>query len=200
MGRSKAIVHLKDGERQIMQAVYKTGMMRIEDARKHFEVSDRRFRRMYKEGWIKKDGNLIRLDTKGQKYAEQKMGLDNPYRSKPSQWKHDLKLNQVYLSRSPSERNSWKTETKMKDEILKDANMKNRYFDLQSKEKWKSSWTDYDRKNFVPDGAYYSETEGCYVVVEVVTVNYSQQDLEQKQAFVQEFYNGKFHGGSMVKA
>lgn len=199
MKKVKPIYHLKDGERQMCKTLYKTGTMHVKDARSHFEVSDRRFKQMIKEGFVKKEGNLLRLNKKGQDYLEKKMGLSNPYRSKPSQWRHDLVLNKIYLSRTQSERESWKSETKTKYEIMKDPVLKERYLELQ-KSGWKSSWTDYGRKNFIPDGVYYSESEGCYVAVEITTSHYSLQDIEQKLAFVQEFYSGKFHGGSIIKA
>lgn len=56
---------------------------------------------------------------------------------------------------------------------------------------WKESWTDKERINFVPDGAYFSEEAGGYVVVESITNSYSQQDVEQKETFVNTFYGGR---------
>lgn len=73
--RSSSIYHLKDGERQLCKGLWRTGTMKVQDARKHFDVTDKRYKQMLKEGYIEKRGNLLRLGPSGQRYLENKLGM-----------------------------------------------------------------------------------------------------------------------------
>lgn len=192
MARKKqAVTHLmgeKSGsdERNLVAGLYRVGVFSEKDARKHFSrISENRFAGMIKSGFIEKKGRYIYLTGKGQKYCEDKMDMKYRYKSRVEQIKHDLKLGKVYLGLSKGQRETWKTETQIRYEI----SSRPEYIELMHDPKYK----DLDRKNFTPDATIYSESEGCEIVVEVITNYYSPLDIEMKEEIADRFYGGQIY-------
>jgi hypothetical protein len=187
MARKKErIYHMKSGEQEICKALYRTGAMSIEDARKHFDVSDKRFNLMLRDKYIEKVGRYLYLDEEGKKYLENKLGMKYQYRANKTHIKHDLKLNKIYLKLPQKQRDTWKTETQLRHELTTKTPYKKMYNDPKFK-------TTNNRKNFIPDAVVYSEALGQEIVLEAYTSSYSDMDKLMKFETAARFYNGKIY-------
>ncbi|MGD7052987.1 hypothetical protein [Sutcliffiella horikoshii] len=185
--KPKVITHLmNNGERQLCKALWRTGVITEKDARKHFSgISDQRWKLMLKDKVLKKKGQYIFLDEKGDNYLRNKMGMTNKYKTSMEHIKHDLKLNKCYLEFSETQRETWKTETEIRSEISSQPKYHDMYYD--------SKFDDSTRKNFIPDATYYSEELQQEVALEVVTSSYSDMDIAMKRETANRFYNGHFY-------
>lgn len=188
-GRKKeAVTHLMEGtgERPLVRALYRVGVVSEHDARKHFDkISDRRFEGMIKSGFMRKEGRYLYLSKKGKKYCEDKMDMKYQYSSRREHIKHDLKLSKIYLKLSPKQRETWKTETQIRHEL----SSRPEYLDMINDPKYKQ----LERNTFTPDAVVYSETLCQEIALESITEFYTEDDISMKNETANRFYGGKIY-------
>lgn len=189
MARKKeAVIHLMEGsgERPLVRALYRVGVVSVQDARKHFNgISDKRFQGMIKSGFIKKEGRYLYLTKKGKKYCEDKMNMKYQYNTRREHIKHDLKLSKIYLSLSPKQRETWKTETQIRYEL----SSRREYLEMINDPKYQY----LNRNTFTPDAVVYSENLGQEIALEAITNYYTEDDIAMKRETANRFYGGKIY-------
>lgn len=173
-------------ERPLVRGLYRVGCFHKDDVKKHFHnISKRRFDLMVKGGFIKKTGNYYILGDEGKKYCENKMDMKYKYKFKEENIKHNAKLSKVYLSIPEKQRETWKTETQKRYELTNTPGYKDMYYD--------SKFENSPRKNFIIDATIYSKELQQEIAVEVLTSQYSADDVSQKQETGDRFFNGHIY-------
>lgn len=140
-----------------------------------------------KEVFNKNNGEQIvayKLTTQGREFLEKEWNVKNHYIAQSVV--HDLGIANKYFSLTDSEKESWKTETEIRQEFrekleeLRESNI-SRYREIN---------TLLEHKQIsVPDCSYSTE-KGVEVYFEVMTNSYGEQEIESKERFV-EFMNIK---------
>ncbi len=183
------ITHLKDGvgsERDLLRCVTNTGAICKEDIKTYFpNVSERRLDLMVRNSFLKKVGDVYRQGEAGLQYAKLKMGMEFHYKSKGTTITHDLRLCRTYLTFNRDEWMTWKPEGRVSRDIFRDPELRRRHNDMVNDKKWANA----RKLNFTVDAVV--TVGGVEVCIEVVTDNYSKQDIAQKTEFAREFYGGR---------
>lgn len=162
----------RDGES--MKAIAHTGVLSKGNARQYFNLSERRIKILVKENYLTertsytKDGvqTYYTLGTKGRNYIDNNTKIDYVYKSNEKQLNHDLKLSQVYCQLNSDERQYW----------LNENQINHHWNDIAGKEKM-CNISSLDGLINSPNGV---------VGVEIVTNNYGDTDLEQKEQAANE--------------
>lgn len=140
-----------------------------------------------KEVFNKNNGEQIvayKLTTQGRELLEKEWNVKNHYiaQSVP----HDLGISNKYFSLTENEKESWKTETEIRQEFrdrleeLRTSNI-SRYREISEL---------LEHKQISAPDCAYSLEKGTEVYFEVMTNSYGEQEIEAKEKFV-EFMNIK---------
>ena len=182
----KSINRLMPRDKNALTAMSKCGYC-TKDHLKNY-VTDRRIGSYLKTGLITKETIVsnqnvkttgYKLTSDGKKLLEKQYGITNHYKAQSVY--HDTKLADRYFSLTEKERESWRTETELRQELYnkleemreQDAN---RYYEkLEELREGQIS---------IPDCAYTTE-QGVEVIYEVVTTNYGAEELEAKSQAVE---------------
>lgn len=150
-------------------------------------LKDNRISNYQKEGLIKKDiytdnkNNSItayKLTDKGKDLAIQH-GVNKPYMAQSV--KHDMNISNRYFSLSEQERETWKTETEIREKFLEELER------IREQDQVKARDIEdelRDRQISMPDCSYTLET-GIEVYFESVTNSYGQEELEAKERAIE---------------
>lgn len=184
----KYIKTLNYKDANVFKCISKTGLISSDDAKKHFNISDRRFNNYIKDNYIQeiktREGSFYKLTDEGKNLSEKNWGLKYHYCNQSI--KHDYEITKKYLSLSEQQRENCYTERELRHNLSDRA-----------EELLKSHFQhDRDRGEEIiqglrdgtitcPDFAYHKEDElgqitqeiECY---EVCTKNYSEKDIESK--------------------
>lgn len=172
-------------DRDGMVALTRVGIVRIEDLKKHCNLVDSRIKNWIRDGYAEKiiyeDQNELReallITDKGKELVRKQWGITRHYNAQTQSPYHDLALSDKYFSLSEQVRETWITESQIRDQFVQILE------DLHSQGKHEQADTYYDmmKKGFIsmPDGAY--EEEGRIVMYEIITDSYSRQTMLAKE-------------------
>jgi hypothetical protein len=154
---------------ELMKGIARTGLTSYYDARKTIGLSDKRLNNLQKEGYINyksvvmdKGQNTIKvyyLEERGKKYVKMNSGIDKFYRSNERQIEHDLKLSGIYYTLEREERETWTNE----NDLI---------------ENYKTNNPNAELKTMID--ATYTTATGELIAVEVVTKNYTKEQIQEK--------------------
>jgi len=157
---------VKEKDIQFLKSIAKTGLI-TKDLLSTYKISYDRFNqhlltnnivlsgRVMTFG-VLKDVYILSDDMKKQMKNDYGIGL---YRSDLSQVEHDYILSKVYSKLSIAEKESWVTETMLKDIFGEETTV---------------------------DGLYRSDS-GYNIGVEIISENYTKQEIEDKKAFISKY-------------
>lgn len=159
----------------------------------------------------------VRLTRAGEKLAEKEFGLTDHARTKISSIGHDSAVGDKLCTLSDDERKTaltedgqWRVFHSKLDELRQEvADLRNkseniRHYSKEEREEARNQWEDKlnklnrvdemlkDKKFSAPDLAYTS-AEGTLICYEVITGNYSKEEIQQKQDFAD------FIGAELIK-
>ena len=127
-------------------------------------------------GSREQDQTVYRLSRTGREFCRKELSMSRLYSAQnPS---HDLSLAERYFALTPSERDTWRTETQSREDI------ENRIDQLreQGENDRAEQLADQLRTGEIsmPD-AVYTTSDGVTVAFEVVTNNYGLEEIEAKE-------------------
>lgn len=151
-------------------------------------LADSRIKNYIRDGLIEKiafkqgktTGEAYKLTKVGRELAESKWALRGHYHAQSP--KHDLALANKYFSLSEQQRDSFMSETQVRDLFME----KLQIMRDQGQEELSKRYEDMLTKGLIsmPDAIYINE-QGVEVSYEVITNNYGIEELQAKEAFVQ---------------
>ncbi|MFY4781555.1 hypothetical protein ACOTVE_09085 [Campylobacter jejuni] len=168
----------------MLSAFRACGYIKHSQLREELNIANTRIKNFVRDGYLEKCSYLnvhthesfdvYRLSDDGRKFCNSQLNMTNFYRSSSAE--HDLHVSDRYFSLSVIERDSWRTEADLRDDLRE--RYPDRLDELQQmlEEKRISS----------SDGAYTEESSGSTLAVEIVTRNYNDQEVEAKQEFARE--------------
>lgn len=121
--KSKFVKKITNREVKLFKQLSNTGMCTVEQAKSFCNLNKARLEKLQNSGFIKlekttplggKMTEVIRLDSKGRNYCENKLGVKYFYKSNLNQVTHDLKLTESYyqiMNENPDA--IWKNETQV---------------------------------------------------------------------------------------
>lgn len=127
-----------------------------------------------------KDRACYRLTAAGREFCHHELHISGMYQ--PQSVAHDMGIADRYFSLSQPERDSWRTESQARDMYLQ------RIVQLrdQGQEELAQSLLDKLQTGEVsPPDAVYTALNGEQVVLEIVTNNYGEAEIEQKVEFAE---------------
>lgn len=112
-----------------------------------------------------------KLTNKGKEVLTKNFGVTNHYSARSIS--HDIKLSNRYFTLSEKEQATWRTESHIRDLF----NTKMEQIREQDLDRYREIT---EQKISMPDCSYTLET-GIEVYFEVITINYTQSDIEAKE-------------------
>jgi len=120
----------------------------------------------------------FRLTKSGKYFTEKQLGLNNFYKSVSIG--HDLEVAKIYMNCSESERETWKTETDLRDQYneMIDDMRENHYEEYDRLQ-------EFLQENSISsiDGSYISDETNMEMSAEVITDSYGREEIEAKVSF-----------------
>lgn len=179
-------IHMKDIE--FFKALSNTGHITKEQAindLKHYS-SNKRLDTYIKNGIIEQRvdywGQSYRFTQQGKEYVKN-LDLGINYFQHPQSAYHDLKIANQYFSLSYDERESWKNETELKNDLIEYCNS----LTEQGNYLGERYLEDYHNGVIsIPDACYITETEET-IIWEAITDSYGNRELQQKREYANVF-------------
>lgn len=185
MAKSK-IKNFYNRDRLALTSISKCGHVR-ESELKNF-IADKRISNYVKDNLVtrevfnKNNGEQLvayKLTKQGKQLIEREWGVKNHYNAQSIN--HDLGISNKYFSLTEEQRETWKTETELKQELeerLQEIKISNyeRYEEINKMLEAKLIST--------PDCSYEIET-GIEEIFEVITNSYSEVDIQCKLNFIE---------------
>lgn len=174
---------IKGKEEECMRGLWRTGVMTREQLEKHFEIKGQRLTNLENSKYLTVNEEKVQLGEKGEQLMKSQ-GLEFQYVSSFKTFQHDYRLSQVYLDLDKDIRETWVTEKELHhiaEQSPKWSEFKARMEDMHSK----------DRCQATPDAAI-QDREGKWIGIDIVTNNYKDEDIEQKEAFCNEFLDDSY--------
>jgi hypothetical protein len=162
----KPLKIIKEKDIHFLKSIAKTGLI-TKDLLSNYEISNDRFQQHLLSENIVMSGrvmvfgilkNIYILSDNTKKQMKYDYGI-GLYRSDLTQVEHDYVLSKVYSKLSLAEKESWVTENMLKE-----------LFDEET----------------TVDGLYRSDS-GYNVGVEIISENYTKQEIEDKKAFISKY-------------
>lgn len=151
-------------------------------------ISKSRIENYQKEGLIEKEVHVsnqnetttaYKFTDKGLDLSVKHTGIDKPYQSQSII--HDCQIADKYFSLSEQERDTWKTETELREQFYE----KLEQLREQDYNRYQELYDQYQNREIsMPDCSYITETQ-IEVFYESVTNNYGQAELEAKERAVE---------------
>ena len=182
----KSINKLMYRDKQALTALSRCGYCTSNHLNNH--VSDSRIKSYLRTGLISKETIVSNQNVKttgykltgdGKKLLEKQFGVTGHYKAQSIP--HDTKLADRYFSLSDSERESWRTETQLREEFynkLEELREEQPNLYEQKLEELREGQIS------IPDCAYTTE-QGIEIIYEVVTSNYGIEELDAKENAVE---------------
>lgn len=136
-----------------------------------------------KEVFNKNTGEQLiayKLTKQGKQLLEREWGVKNHYNSQSVN--HDLGISDKYFSLSEQERETWKTETELRQEF-EEKLQEIKIIDYERYEEINKMLE--EKLISTPDGAYVDKETGIETYFEVITNSYGQTEIEAKERFVE---------------
>lgn len=171
--KGKSIKVLTNKDKELMFGIARTGITSYNDVISRIGLNEKRLRNLEKEGYIASKNVIIKgkesiktyyLDNKGKKYIKMNSSIDTFYRSNERQVEHDLRLSSIYYMLGKDERETWQNENDLIETYKKNNPGKN--------------------LNTMIDATYILKDH--VVAVEVVTRNYTKEQLQEKYKIADE--------------
>lgn len=124
------------------------------------------------------DRTCYKLTTAGREFCRRELHFSNMYQ--PQSVAHDMGLSDHYFSLTVTERDSWQTETQVRDIYARHLD---KLRDQGQEELAQSLWDRLQNGEVSPPDAIYTNESGEQVVVEVVTNNYGAEEIAEKVEF-----------------
>lgn len=183
-GRKKIYIRkLTTKDEKMLRAFRNCGRLSEAHLKKSLGMAAKRILNFQRDGYLDKATYLnlsnrktelvYELTEKGKVFVESQLRLSHFYKSRSTQ--HDLSVADKYLSITPEEQESWKTESELRQASLSHiinvgSESLQRKIDLEEK------------RISITDGAYTNKN-GIVIAVEVVTSHYKPAEIEAKMAF-----------------
>lgn len=155
-----------------------------EDAKKHFNITDRRFSNYIKDNYIEKvetkKGDYYRLTDEGKNMSEKSWGFENHYNTQSI--RHDYEITKKYLSLSPAQMETVKTERELRHEIVSYAEELRNSEDFQDRNLGDKIIEDLKNGSITCPDLSYSDEQGVHCF-ECITKNYSDEDISSKVSY-----------------
>lgn len=187
MSRKTTIDRIYPRDWKVFGALSKCGHASHEQLREF--VRDKRLSTYEKAGLIgrvpyhragsgSEDRTCYRLTSAGREFCRKQLHMSGMYHAQSVA--HDMGLADRYFSLSQEERDSWQTESQVRD-------MYEQYLDQlrdQGQEELAQSlWDKLQEGETSPPDAVYTTESGEQIVLEVVTNNYGETELAEKSEF-----------------
>lgn len=154
-------------------------------------VRDKRLRTYEKAGLVGRiplnrpgngsgDRTCYRLTTAGREFCRHELHFSGMYKTQSVA--HYMGIADRYFSLSPAERATWKTESQV--QTLYERRIEE-LRDQGEEELAQSLWNLLEQGEVSPPDAVYTTEAGELVVLEIVTNNYGEAELQEKTAFVE---------------
>lgn len=155
-----------------------------EDAKKHFNITDRRFSNYIKDNYLEKvetkRGNYYRLTNEGKNMSEKSWGFENHYNTQSIH--HDYEITKKYLSLSPAQMETVKTERELRYEIVSYAEELRNSEYFQDRNLGDKIIEDLKNGSITCPDLSYSDEQGVHCF-ECITKNYSDEDILSKVSY-----------------
>lgn len=185
MAKAK-IKNFYNRDRLALTSISKCGHVRelelknfIADKRIHNYVKDNL---VTKEVFNKNNGEQLvayKLTKQGKQLLEREWGVKKHYNAQSIT--HDLGISNKYFLLTEAQRETWKTETELREEFEE----KLQEIKISDYERYEEINKTLEEKLIsTPDGGYISET-GIEIYFEVITNSYGQTEIEAKEKFVE---------------
>lgn len=136
-----------------------------------------------KEVFNKNNGEQLvayKLTKDGKKLLERQWGVKSHYNAQSIN--HDLGISNKYFSLSEDKRETWKTETELRQE-LEEKLQEIKIIDYDIYEEINKMLE--EKLISTPDGAYVDKETGIETYFEVITNSYGQEEIQAKERFVE---------------
>lgn len=198
---TKTMKTIRHKDVNTFKALARTNLMTA-DQLKELGLTNNRIKQMAKDKYLKqicytdKQGNsfhIFCLGSKGEKYCNSVLGINSFYASIGQH--HDLLLSREYLKLTEKERESVKTENEWR------AELKNQIREVQDRARDESRSQQereqdealykqlceqmQNREISTVDMTYVRESDGVEVAIEIVTGNYTEQEIQAKMTFAE---------------
>lgn len=168
-------------------ALWKTGIVRAEALKEHCNVADGRIKNYVRDGYAEKilykDRKEFKeaytLTRKGREHAERQWQLRDHYHAQTKSPYHDLALSDKYFSLPEQVRDTWRTESQVRNQFLEKLEQLREQGNEQLADMYYDMFKSHDFS--MPDAVYTNE-QGVEVAYELVTDNYTSQQLLAKEA------------------
>lgn len=190
-GRKSAYINkLTTKDRNLLKALKNVGYLTQQHVKEEIGLSDKRLLNFQRDNYVercafynkktKEAEHIYRLTDRGKTLCETQLGLENFYKSVSA--RHDLGLADQYFNLSIEERESWRTEGDLRNELQNHIENLRNVGEIGRSEELKEMMQ--ERTISVPDGGYMKD--GQVVTVEVVTSSYGLVELAAKESYVEE--------------
>lgn len=187
--KKQYIQKITSKDEKMLKAFRCCGYISKDMLKEKLSMADIRLMNFQRDGYIEKimfadkiQNKVIetyRLTENGKEFIIKNFELSNYYRS--TSIAHDLEVAKIYMNCSETERESWKTESELRErfneytDTPREENRFEEYFRIQ----------EYLQENEVSsiDGSYISDETGMEMSAEVVTDHYGRTEIEAKVAF-----------------
>lgn len=174
-------------DRLALQSISKCGHV-SHDQLKTF-VADTRIRNYARDGLVQKvafkmnngkNGECYKLSKEGKELVEKQWGIKDHYHAQSPA--HDLGLANKYFSLTEGQRDTWQTETQLRDQFTEKLQELRDQGEAENAEMYLNMLS----QGYIsmPDASFSSE-QGIEISFEVVTNNYGDTELQAKEAYVQ---------------
>lgn len=181
------IKNLYNRDRLALTSISKCGHVR-ESELKNF-IADKRINNYLKDNLVtrevfnKNNGEQLvayKLTKDGKKLLERQWGVKSHYNAQSIN--HDLGISNKYFSLSEDRRETWKTETELRQEFEE----KLQEIKIIDYERYKEINKMLEEKLIsTPDGAYVDRETGIETYFEVITNSYGEEEIQAKERFVE---------------
>lgn len=147
-------------------------------------LADSRIKNYVRDGLVQKvahnGGEAYKLTRAGRELATNNWGIKDHYHAQSVN--HDLGLANKYFSLTDEQRDTWKTETELRDQFQEELDKMRD----QGEEEKAQMYEDMLNQGLIsmPDCTYSNE-QGVEISYEVITNNYGEEELQAKEAYVQ---------------
>ena len=149
-------------------------------------ISPNRLKTYKQRGWFKEVGNDgdLKFTKEGRDYVANRLGWDQPYIAKSVE--HDSILNNKFFSLSEAERESAKSETEVRNELMEKA-----FFTNEDSQKTEDYLRFLEEQTSPVDFVYETVNEETGEVecvgFEGVTINYTAEERQMKHNFAHHY-------------
>jgi predicted transcriptional regulator len=176
-------------DKNAFTALSRTGIVSAENLKLHCNLADSRIKNYVRDGYAEKilfkEGKEVKeaytLTSKGRELVERQWNARNHYHAQTKSPHHDLQLSDKYFSLSEQVRNTWRTESQVREHFK--VKLEELRQNGQSKRAEEYYNMMQNRIISMPDAVYTNE-DGIEVAYEVITGNYGRQEMLAKEIAV----------------